>query len=116
MEQQIGLALMQMLERIAQGFTIALALAIIEERALSVLFNWKHWQDRFDGRGLKVPIALVFALVICWMGRFDLVAMVIPGLKPNPIGILMTAMLVSGGSGMVIAVAQALKKGSKQLA
>ena len=48
------------LENVASVFALLIALSVIIERGLATVFGWKLYQKLLGGKGLKVPIALVF--------------------------------------------------------
>lgn len=82
--------------------------AIIVERALSVLFGWRWWLKYFDGRGIKVPIAVAFSWAICAKYSFDAFAMAFE--KTNgAVGRFITAMFIAGGSKLVLSVIRQVK-------
>jgi hypothetical protein len=84
----------------ALGALLFLAFAI--ERALSVVFE-SPFYDRLQGYGLKAIIASLIALAICWRLHFDLFAVVFHEERATTLGMIVTALVVAGGSKGVMA-------------
>jgi hypothetical protein len=92
----------------AEGLFAALILAIVLEQALALLFNWRPFILVFDGRGVKSLVSLGLALVVvCAVNRLDLLQIfqnAMSGPVERPVekgswtGILITALVVAGGS------------------
>jgi hypothetical protein len=72
--------------------------AIVIEMALSSVFGWRIYQERFEGKGVKFPIVLVMSLLVAISTPLDL----LQGFGLNPewtvAGKVMTILLLSGGS------------------
>lgn len=77
--------------------------AMILERGLSVLFQWRWWKKYCDGLGLKTIVALAISWAICTKYGFDFFAMGFAK-DPSVSGYLVTAMFVSGGSKLILSV------------
>ncbi len=96
------------LDVIGNQLLLLLVLAILLEQALTVLFNWRYFQRKFEGRGVKTPIA--FAVSCGFVFLFDINAVNeilfafgaerTEGQKEWP-GQLIAALIVAGGSGTV---------------
>ena len=73
-------------------------LAFFVERALSLLFEWRHFAARFGSTGVKEPIAFAVALVVTWQWDFDALSMVVVQQQATFLGEVITAAVIAGGS------------------
>lgn len=106
--------LADILEKAAAVLTVAFVLSVVVERGLSVIFSWRKWKERFEGKGLKVPISIAISWAICWIGGLDVVAVMVG--EPVPyLGTFLTALLISGGAKKFGEVFGDLKKGAEQI-
>jgi hypothetical protein len=82
----------------------ALVLAILLETALATLFTWPVFLAKINRRNARMPIALLVGIVIAWGMNFDLVSRVSATLSKDPmhlpswLGILITGLILAGGS------------------
>ena len=95
-------------DALSKTLFIALALALVLESALAVVFNWRPFLLYFDGRGIRTLISFGFGLTIAMSLGFDLVARLYEGvqttplLRPaDPVGYFLTALVLAGGSASV---------------
>lgn len=99
-EKQLGTITSQLL--------LLLTISIFLEAALSVLFNWRVFQSRFEGRGVRTPVAVVVSALIVFafdvdvmrevFGAFDLYdAEDRAGFTTK----IVTAFIVAGGSSLI---------------
>jgi hypothetical protein len=88
-------------------------LAVLMESALALLFNWRPFVETFNSRGVKPLIAFVVAYVFVSQFRLD----IITGLTniytkqsypSSLLGVVLTAMIVAGGSSGVNNLMQTL--------
>ena len=82
---------------------IFLVLSIVFESALSPVFNWRVFRNRFDGKGVKTPITVLLAFVVFWGYGLDIVYDLLNALGYQQDGITLggqalTALLIAGGS------------------
>ena len=82
---------------------IFLVLSIVFESALSPVFNWRVFRNRFDGKGVKTPITVILAFVVFWGYGLDIVYDLLIALGYDQDGITLggqalTALLIAGGS------------------
>ena len=92
------------MEKIGSTLGLLLVLAILLETALSTLFHWRWFSRWFEGRGLKIPIAVG----VSWFfidsmeidGIFQLLSAYDTTLtsQHSSLGQFMTALIVAGGS------------------
>lgn len=90
--------------RILYGLFQLVILAIVLERGLYLVFDYRHFRKALAQRGVKVPIALAVAWLICWQHDFDIVARIIDPGGATVIGTFITATIVAGGSAMAMTV------------
>lgn len=95
---------------------ILLALAVLLESGLAIIFNWRPFVRNFDGRGVRTVIAFFAALLIATGLNLDLIDRIYAALDPadvarnmlGPIGEVITALVLAGGSSGVNNIFQAL--------
>jgi hypothetical protein len=93
-----------------------LALAVFLESGLALIFNWRPFVRNFDGRGVRTAIAFFAALLIVNGLNLDLIDRLFAALDPadearntlGPIGEVITALVLAGGSSGVNNIFQAL--------
>ena len=77
------------------------ALAFMLERALAVLFEHRWWlkiREKFHLKGIKEIIAVLVAYGVCCWAQFDALAIMFRKDEPTTITLLLTAMIIAGGS------------------
>lgn len=84
-----------------------LVLSVLFEQALTPIFNWRIFAEKFEGKGVKTPFTLILAFLLFW--NFDLnifkEVMLAFGKKVEPgklgtfMGCAITSFLIAGGSG-----------------
>ncbi|MEM8837569.1 MAG: hypothetical protein AAGE89_05715 [Pseudomonadota bacterium] len=96
------------LEVIGAQLLLLLTIAIFLEAALSVLFNWRFFQERYEGRGYKTPIAVFVSFIIVYSFNIDVLKAVL-----NEFGLsdsrersswltqAVTAFILAGGSSLI---------------
>lgn len=84
--------------RILYGLFQLVILAMLIERGLYFVFDYRHLRDRLKEKGLKAPVVLGVAWFVCWHHDFDIVARTIDPGSETQIGIFITATIVAGGS------------------
>jgi hypothetical protein len=85
-------------ERTFEVLAAIVVLAFFIERALSPLFENRWYLDRLDPKLSKELIAFVLALVVCLWWQFDAVSMIVLTGKTSPLGSIITAGVIAGGS------------------
>jgi hypothetical protein len=85
-------------ERTFEVLAAIVVLAFLLERALAPLFENRWWPARFDDKVSKELIAFVLALVVCLRWQFDAVSMIVLAGKTSPLGEVITAAVIAGGS------------------
>jgi len=93
-------------ERSLKALTILLVAAILIENALAVLFNWRVFLTYFSLRGVKTIISVIVSYLIVTSFDLDVVASLLNAYTTEPADStiaskLLTAMILSGGSGGV---------------
>ena len=93
------------LDAVGEVLLVFLVLSAIFEIALTPIFNSRLFLARFDGKGVKIPLTLILALLVFWNYNLDvlrgvLVALDIPDVNTSPTfwGKVITAFLIAGGS------------------
>ena len=84
--------------RTFEALVAIVILAFFIERALALLFEWRHFATRFGTTGLKEPIAFAVALLVTWQWSFDALSMVVVDGEPTFLGEFITAGVIAGGS------------------
>jgi hypothetical protein len=101
------------------SLTQLVAIAMLLERGLSFVFEY-HWFKRVSDKveGIKGPIALGVALLICFTYRFDILAELFEPAGGSgvatAIGIIITATIIAGGSAGAISLFQGVLNWSKE--
>ena len=85
-------------ERTFEVLAAIVVLAFFVERALAPLFENRWWLARFDDKVSKELLAFVVALAICLRWQFDAVSMIVLTAKTSPLGEVLTAAVIAGGS------------------
>ena len=100
--------------RILAALAKLVVLAMLLERALIIIFDYRWYKAKLDGYGLKVPISLMTSWIICNFYKFDVLSALFEPDKPTAMGVLLTAAIVSGGSAAAITLFQGVLKFSKE--
>ncbi len=94
-------------EQIGYILFIFLVLSIVFETAMTTIFNWKFFTDELEGRGLKVPLTIIFAVLVFWSYNLDIIHDLFDVLsrdtsaksnEPTFWGRFISALLIAGGS------------------
>jgi len=99
--------------RILASLAKLVVLAMLLERALVLIFDYRWYKAKLDGFGLKVPISLFASWLICNFYKFDVLSALFEPNKPTGMGVFLTAAIVAGGSAAAITLFQGLFKFSK---
>lgn len=89
-------------------------LAMLLERALVLLFDYRWYKEKLDGYGFKVPISFLTSWAICGYYGFDVLSALFEPDKPTAMGMFLTAAIVAGGSAGAITLFQGVFKFSKE--
>lgn len=100
--------------RIAFGLGQLVILAMIMERGLYFIFDYKLWRDALSKFALKGPISFAVALFICWYYDYDILARVLDPTAITDVGIVITAAILAGGSVGAITLFQDILKFSRE--
>jgi hypothetical protein len=81
-------------------------LAAVLESALAILFNWRPFVETFNARAVRPVVSLVFALIVVFLFKIDIVTALAKLVSPNvpeldATGRILTAMVIAGGSAAV---------------
>ncbi|MDB5584440.1 MAG: hypothetical protein JWR80_9616 [Bradyrhizobium sp.] len=95
--------------RVGGVLGIILVLAIVLEIGLATLFNWKYFQERLLGKGLRTPIAIAVSAFFVIFYKLDAVCDLLGAFTGGPQssfgktipGYIITSFIVAGGSGTV---------------
>jgi hypothetical protein len=85
-------------ERLFEVLATVGVMAILIERALAILFEWRPFVKKFDKKGIKEPITLIVAFIVCRFWDFDAVSMIILRENTSLVGQLVTAGVLAGGA------------------
>ncbi len=91
-------------------------LAMVVERAMVLLFEWRWYERTVGGWGLKVPITYIVAAIICFRNKFDVFQAILGPEKSgeaSDMGMVLTAAVVAGGSAGAITLFQGVLKMTK---
>lgn len=90
------------LEAVGGVLVVFLTLSLVFESAMSVIFNWRWFLARFEGKGIKTPLIIGTAFVVFWGYGLDVVHDLLTALgyqvESNLGGQILTALLIAGGS------------------
>ncbi len=84
-------------EQAGEVLATVVVLSFIVERALAVVFEHPSFAPA-AGKGLKAPIAVLAAFLICTYWKLDALAVILHGEKVSLAGELITAAVIAGGS------------------
>ena len=90
-------------DKIGQVLLVFLVLSIVFETALTPLFSWRFFLARFEGKGYKVPITVIFAFIVFWSYDLDIIRDLLVAMGHDKVsltkgGQILTALLIAGGS------------------
>ncbi len=95
---------------------VFLTLSVVFEVAMTPIFNWRVFAERFEGKGVKTPLTVVAALLVFWKYDLDIVADLLAALgksgsaiETSFAGQVLTALLIAGGSDGVFRIFTVLK-------
>ena len=96
------------LNAVGEVLLVFLVLSAAFEVALTPVFNSRFFLARYEGKGVKVPLTIVLALIVFWGYELDIIQELLNALghtttKGEPIslsfgGQILTAFLIAGGS------------------
>jgi hypothetical protein len=91
-----------------KGLFVVFVIALLLESGLATLFNWRPFVETFDGRGVKTVISVAAALVFIRGFKLDIVTRLVniysqtdTPFENGPLGYIITALVVAGGSAAV---------------
>ena len=85
------------MERVASAFVLMFIVALVVERSLAALFDYRLYKTHLNGKGLKLPITLGICIAICYGYPFDAMGLIF-GKTITTLGQLITAGFLAGGS------------------
>ncbi len=85
-------------ERTFDALMLVAVVAIIIERALSVIFQNRIYIERFHRDGMKETIALAASIAVCVVWKLDAIGMILLTETTTVPGYIVTGALVAGGS------------------
>ena len=100
--------------RILASLGKLVVLAMLLERALVILFDYRWYKKKLDKLGFKVPISFVTSWLICFYYKFDVLSALFEPNTPTSMGMFLTAAIVAGGSAGAITLFQGVFKFSKE--
>jgi hypothetical protein len=96
------------LDAVGDVLVVFLVLSLVFESAMSVLFDWRLFLVRFEGKGVKTPIIVGTAFLVFWGYDLDIVYDLLVALgydvSPTLGGQVLTALLIAGGSGGIFRI------------
>jgi len=96
------------------GLGQLVVLALILERGLYFLFDYRLWREFLSKYGLRGPISFGVAWFICWYYDFDILSRVLDPNAISQVGIFITAAIVAGGSIAAVRLFQDVLKFSRE--
>lgn len=107
---------MEYSDQVGQVLLVFLVLSVVFEVALTPIFNWRIFIEHLDGRGAKIPITIILALLIFWKYDLDIIRDLLVALDQIPDdrpitfwGQVITAFLIAGGSDGIFRIFKLLK-------
>ena len=102
-----------MLDASGKILVALLVLAIVLENALALLFNWRPFLETFDPRAVKPVVAFAVSYIFITSFNLDAVSALVTSFGGKPVnagwlGLVITAMVVAGGSSAVNRLMQSL--------
>ena len=88
-------------------------IAMLLERAMVLIFDYRWFKKKLDGYGLKVPITIIVSWMICHKYAFDVFKTIFTQQSHTALGVFITAAVVAGGSAAAITLFQGVFKFSK---
>lgn len=85
-------------ERTFDAITMVAVVAIVVERALSVIFHSSIYIEHVHKSGMKETIALAVSIAVCAAWKLDAMGMIILTETTTVLGYIITGALVAGGS------------------
>ena len=71
-----------MLGKVGSVLLVFLVLSVVFESALTPVFNWRLFREKFKGKGLKTPIVVILAFVVFWSYDLDIINEQVSGSSP----------------------------------
>jgi len=99
--------------RILTAITKLVVLAMLLERALVIIFDYRWFSKKLSHYGLKTPIAFLVSWAVCSFYKFDVLGALFERSSVSSMGIFVTAAIVAGGSAGAITLFQGVLKFSK---
>ncbi|MCK4841412.1 MAG: hypothetical protein KAT04_05960 [Methylococcales bacterium] len=100
--------------RIIAALAKLVILAMLLERALVLIFDYRWFKQKLDGLGFKIPISFGTAWMICNAYHFDVLSVLFEPDKTSELGVFMTAAIAAGGSAGAITLFQSVFKFNKE--
>ena len=95
-------------EQIGEILVLLFVISLVFETALTPIFNWRFFAKHFEGKGVKTPLTIAAAVALLWSYDIDIFKHIIDAFadegaktSSNPVGRIMTGLLVAGGSGAI---------------
>lgn len=108
------------IEKLGGAFLLWIVLAIIIEEAGNTIFNWKPYREHLGGRGFKTPIIFVVSALIGYYFGADVFLALIDSVgvagESNWLSIIVSALLLTGGSGTAYRALNRLREARKKVA
>lgn len=93
-------------EKIFKALFLLFILALVLESGLALLFNWRPFVETFNARATKPVVSLIFAYIFVEQFDLDLMSAMVTAASSNTEpagtpGLIITAMVLAGGSAAV---------------
>ena len=85
-------------EILFQVLITIIVLSFFIERVLSLVFEHRIYVNNLDKKGFKEPIAFIVSLVVVWHWQFDALGVILKADQTSPLGYIITAAIIAGGS------------------
>lgn len=96
------------INEIGNVLLVFVVLSVVFEVALTPVFNSRFFLARFEGKGVKIPLTIVLALIVFWGYDLDIIKELLNALGHQTVGgdeielsfggQIVTAFLIAGGS------------------
>lgn len=85
-------------ERTLEVVSVIVLLAFFLERALTLLFDTKFYENYLAPFHIKPLISLIISVIVCYVWEFDALSIILVKDQMTFFGYLITASIIAGGS------------------
>jgi hypothetical protein len=85
-------------ERVFEVLCTIVVLAILLERAMSLVFEHRWFVKYLNDKGIKEIIMFAISFIVCLIWQFDIISIILVSDKTTFIGVIISALIIAGGS------------------